>query len=311
MSGLPPDRDVAGVVFNIQRYSVHDGAGIRTLVFLKGCPLRCDWCSNPESQAAHPELAFNARRCLGVENCDYCADAYPQDVLRRPQAGPPVVARAALPRDAHRAAACPAQALFTYGERRTVREVLDAVERDTAFFTRSGGGLTLSGGEPLMQGDFALALLRESRRRRIDAGIETCGHVRWAVLRAACALVREVFFDVKSADSRLHKAWTGAGNRLILDNLARMLREFPDLSVTVRTPVVPGFNDSRAAIAAILDILAPFPEARYELLAYHRLGEEKFRFLGREAPMRGRALDAGRFNALRAYAAGRREPAAH
>lgn len=305
-SGRARDGAVSGIVFNVQRYSLHDGAGIRSLVFLKGCPLRCRWCSNPESQRGEPEIARNLRRCLGAEVCSYCAGVCSEGALHLPASGPPAIDRNACTACGACAAACPALALRVYGAARSVADVLDEVERDSLFYARSGGGLTLSGGEPLAQGEFALALLREAKRRRIDAAAETCGLIPWKTLAAAAGLLREMYFDLKTADPALHAAWTGRNNRAILANLERLLESFPQLPVTVRTPVIPGFNDSEAEIEAILDILARHPRAAYELLPYHRLGAEKYRFLDRDYAMGEAALPAARFEALAAFAAERR-----
>lgn len=300
---------ITGTVFNIQRYSVHDGEGIRTLVFLKGCPLRCDWCSNPESQRARPELARNPERCLGVETCDYCAAACPHGALGLPETGAPVVDRDLCQGCMACASRCPAQALKPYGTAQTVEAVLNVVERDQPFFFRSGGGMTLSGGEPLAQADFALALLEEARRRRIDCAVETCGHVPWPVLERAGQLVQEMFFDIKTADNAVHQRVTGVANTLILENFERLARNFPKLKLSVRTPVVPGVNDDEASIAAILALIAPFPSVTYELLPYHRMGEPKYRFLDRPFPMEGARPDDARFAALKRLAA-RIRPAA-
>ena len=172
-----------GTVFNIQRYSVHDGPGIRTLVFLKGCPLRCLWCSNPESQEAAPQLAYNADKCLG---CGRCVAICPQQALRLEQDG--------IHRDRERcdpacracAEVCPGQALTFYGKTMTAREVLDKVEEDAAFYARSGGGLTLSGGEPLQQGDFCLSILEEAEHRAVHTAMESCGQAPEETILAAC-----------------------------------------------------------------------------------------------------------------------------
>lgn len=304
MTAPAGDGAVAGLIFNIQRYCLHDGAGIRTVVFLKGCPLACRWCANPESQARAPELALNARQCLGRDRCGWCAGACPHDSLGWSERGVPAIAREACTGCGACAERCPSGALAVFGRLRNVSEILDCVERDSVFYARSGGGLTLSGGEPLAQAEFALALLREARRRRVHTAIETCGLAPWPTLAAAAGLLREAAFDLKAVDPGLHRTGTGADNAMILANLARLLTEFPDLDVTVRTPVIPGFNDNEDEIGAILAWLAPYPRATYELLPYHRLGAEKYRFLDRPDVMT--AAPARRFEVLAAFAASRR-----
>jgi pyruvate formate lyase activating enzyme len=299
---MAPDSEARGVVFNIQRYCVHDGGGIRTTVFLKGCPLRCRWCANPESQAFRPELGFNPRLCLGGDQCGRCAETCAENALAR-QDGPPRLDMAACNACMACAQNCPAGALHAQGIEKSVRQILDEVERDSVFYARSGGGMTLSGGEPLMQARFALALLREARRRRMDCALETSGHTPWSVLAAACALLREICFDIKIIDPQKHEAQTGVGNALILENFQRMAEAFPDLEICVRTPVVPGVNDSEDDINAILAFLAPFPWVKYELLPYHRLGAQKYQLLDRPAPMGEAVLDAARFEHLRALVA--------
>jgi len=304
MAPSPPDREARGVVFNVQRYCVHDGAGIRTTVFLKGCPLRCRWCANPESQELRPELGFDARRCIG-DQCGGCAEVCDDGALAL-QSGPPSLDRQKCLACMACAGACPAGALHIHGVEKSVGDILDAVERDSVFYARSGGGLTLSGGEPLMQSRFALALLREARARRMDCAIETSGHAPWRAVEAACGLLREISFDIKMIDEAKHEAQTGVGNALILENFRRMAEDFPRLDICVRTPVIPGVNDSEDDIGAILDFLAPFPAVRYELLPYHRLGARKYALLGRTPPMDPAAPDESRVNALRAFAARRR-----
>jgi pyruvate formate lyase activating enzyme len=308
MGMAPPDSEATGIVFNVQRYSVHDGAGIRTTVFLKGCPLRCRWCANPESQILRPELAFHARLCAGVEECASCAPVCPEGALVISENGKPSVGWQKCSGCMVCAEVCPADALQRQGVEKTVRQILDEVERDSVFYARSGGGMTLSGGEPLMQSRFALALLREARRRRMDCALETSGYAHWSVLAAACALLREVYFDVKTIDPEKHRRQTGVDNALILENLRRLAEEFPRLDICVRTPVVPSVNDSEADIGAILDFLAPWPRLKYELLPYHPLGTPKYPLLGRSPPMGEAALPDARLAELRALVA-RRRPA--
>ena len=306
-----PDSKVQGLVFNIQRYSVHDGGGIRTVVFLKGCHLRCKWCSNPESQDFEPELARNEQRCIGADKCDFCAQICPNQAMGIPESGMPTIFRDKCLRCMSCANICPANALQPYGIKRTVKDVIDSVEQDALFYSRSGGGMTISGGEPLAQPKFALSLLREAKKRRIDTAIETCGHAAWGVFAEACSLLREILFDIKMMDHDKHRASTGVSNELILDNLKKIIKNFKELNICVRTPVIPGINDSEKDIGAILDFLAPYPQVRYELLGYHRLGTQKYSFLDREYPMDAMTMDSGRLEQLNALVAERRKSAGY
>lgn len=282
------DDDLAqkGMVFNVQKYSVHDGPGIRTIVFLKGCSLRCRWCSNPESQNTMPELAWNQGRCIGLEKCGHCLTACERGALSPDSQDKPQLQREKCGDCGHICAdACPSQGLLVYGRERTVGDVLDAVEQDMAFYTRSGGGMTLSGGEPLLQKNFAVALLRQARQRRLKTAVETCGMVPEENIREAAPWLSFALFDLKHADSDTHKAHTGAGNERILDNFRILAEEFPQLPMRARTPVIPGFNDSPEAISAIARLIEPHGRVEYELLPYHRLGTQKYHFLHREPPM--------------------------
>jgi pyruvate formate lyase activating enzyme len=291
MSALE-DRKKIGLVFNIQKYSVHDGPGIRTIVFLKGCPLSCDWCSNPESQRHEPELAFNPGRCLTFSKCTRCLQACLRGAIIREADDSLRVDRAlcdGCPKNC--AQACPSQGLIVYGEERSVDEVLRVVEQDAAFYTRSSGGMTLSGGEPLLQADFALALLREARRRRIRTAVETCGMVPWKTMAAAAEHLNYVLYDIKHMDGAVHEAQTGRSNEVILENFRRLAELHPGKPILARTPVIPGFNDSEEAIAAIAEFIRPYPNVRYEMLPYHRLGTQKYHFLDRVPPMDDVTLD--------------------
>jgi pyruvate formate lyase activating enzyme len=172
------------------------------------------------------------------------------------------------------------------------------VEEDALFYSRSLGGMTLSGGEPLAQREFALALLREAKRRHIGRSMETCGHVPWETLREACLLLDSVMFDIKTLDSARHEAYTGVKPDRVLDNFGRMTETFPDLPVVARTPVIPGFNDSLEALLPIAETVGAHPGAQYELLPYHRLGTQKYLFLQREALMGDAQLPASVFARL-------------
>ncbi|MFV0423229.1 (2S)-3-sulfopropanediol dehydratase activating enzyme [Oleidesulfovibrio sp.] len=284
MSSLQ-DKKTTGITFNIQKYSVHDGPGIRTVVFLKGCPLRCDWCSNPESQRKRIELAYNTGRCLTLTKCVRCVEVCTTGAITRAEDDTISIDRALCEGcTMFCAEACPAKSLITYGTQKTVDEVLNTVEQDSVFYARSGGGMTLSGGEPFAQPAFALAILREARRRRIHTAIETCGYAAWEDMAPALEFIKFAHYDIKSLNDEKHKRATGVSNKRIIENLERMVKEFPAIKVVVRTPVIPGFNDSEKDIRAIAQFTAKLG-VEYQLLPYHRLGTQKYHFLGREVPM--------------------------
>jgi len=297
-------------VFNIQKFSVHDGPGIRTIIFLKGCSLRCDWCSNPESQSPRLQLAYNPAKCLGIDDCQRCQGLCPQDAITTGDDRKIVRDVAACDDCLLCAEACPTHALNIYGYQVTVDQALGRVEEDEAFYARSGGGVTLSGGEPLFQSEFAIALLSQAKQRHVDTCIETCGNVPWPVLQEAARHLDCIYFDLKSMDPATHEVATGASNQLILKNLAKLEDEFPELPVVVRTPVVPGFNDNQEAIAAIVDFIKDFPNTEYELLAYHRMGMPKYAYLGRDYPLADiETISQQRIDQLRAFAGSRLEQA--
>lgn len=275
----------AGAVFNIQKYSVHDGPGIRTVVFLKGCPLRCRWCSNPESQKSQPQLAYNRNKCLTLEHCVRCLEVCTAGSIRKGKDGRIEIDRETCTECLLCTKACPPLALNFYGETMTVDQVIRKVEEDSAFYSRSGGGMTLGGGEPMHQAEFSCTLLKEARRRRINTAMETCGFCQWEDLQAACGLLNTLLYDVKIMDPEKHRTFTGVSNELILENLQRVREAFPNLAILVRTPIVPGFNDSVEDIRAILNHVQGLPNVSFEALDYHRMGQPKYEYLGLEFPM--------------------------
>jgi pyruvate formate lyase activating enzyme len=187
--------------------------------------------------------------------------------------------------------ACPSLALNVYGETMTVEQVIGKVEEDSAFYSRSGGGLTIGGGEPMHQAEFAASLLKEAKRRRINTAMETCGFCNWETLENVCGFLATLLYDVKSMDPEKHRAFTGVSNELILENLRRVRETFPDLSVWVRTPIIPGFNDDPEDIRRILEHIQGMPNTWFEALDYHRMGKPKYEYLGLEFPMGDQKLD--------------------
>lgn len=290
-----------GLIFNIQNYSVHDGPGIRTVVFLKGCPLSCQWCSNPESQSFAPEIAYNRNNCITVEKCLRCAEVCTVGALTQGEDGKIDVNWKTCTNCLACSEVCPAGALVTHGEEKTVKDVIDQVEKEAIFYARSGGGLTLSGGEPLAQPEFALALLKESKRRFIKTAIETCGHVPTSVILEACKHCNTLMYDIKSMDEEKHRQFTGHGTEHIHKNLKAVREAFPKLNIRVRTPIVPGFNDTEEDIQAIVDFLQDL-NVEYEPLPYHRLGTQKYLNAGREYLLGEVSLDNNHFLRLREIA---------
>jgi pyruvate formate lyase activating enzyme len=272
--------DASGVVFHIMRFSVHDGPGMRTAVFLKGCPLSCWWCHNPESQDFEPEVMYSIDQC---SLCGECMAACPQHAIQR-TAGHMTVNGSCV-RCAACVETCGREARSVAGKTMSAAEVLEEIGRDVIFFDQSGGGVTFSGGEPLCQPVFLEALLRGCRERRIHTAIETCGAAPRQTLLRAAALADLVLYDVKLINERRHRQYTGAGNRNVLENLRALMATHR--AVIVRVPVVPGINDSAEDRRELREFLVEAAPGQVELLPYHSTGAEKYRRLGREYRMEG------------------------
>lgn len=230
---LQNEKGLEGLIFNIQRYSLHDGPGIRTVVFLKGCPLCCPWCANPESQNFEVEQ-------MGKDRIGYLT---------------------------------------------TSEEVISVVSRDEVFYRRSGGGMTLSGGEPLMQQDFSAALVKEAKKKNIHVAIETSGFQKWDLLWKVIKNVDLVLLDIKMMESKKHKKIIGVSNDLILDNARKIKRR--NKEVIIRVPVIPGYNDSLDNLIETAKFCNSIRVKEMHLLPYHSLGEYKYIQLGREYKLTG------------------------
>jgi pyruvate formate lyase activating enzyme len=271
-------------VFNIERFSGEDGPGIRTVVFLKGCALRCLWCANPESQRFEPEILFLINAC---EACGRCETLCPRGAIKHlPDFGFISEGGACL-RCGECVKHCYANARSVAGVDCGLEELKTAVLRDEKYYLKSGGGVTLSGGEPLFYHAFIRAFFEEMRERGIGTLVETCGHVPLRNIQNVAEYTDIFFFDVKHMDADRHKALTGADNRLILSNL-QWLDNFYTGFLAVRYPYIPGYNDGTEDIRAFLAYVASMKRvAEVWFLPYHRLGGTKYRGLGRFYPMEG------------------------
>ncbi|MDR1611676.1 MAG: glycyl-radical enzyme activating protein [Planctomycetota bacterium] len=268
------------MIFNIQRCSLHDGEGVRTVVFMKGCPLRCPWCSNPEGQSFGAELLFAPEKCIG---CRDCMDAARNGEIRWNGAGP-VIDRAVVKDAAALRRVCPAEAMTVAGEDRAVEGIIAEAEKDKVFY-RGKGGVTLSGGEPFAQPELALNLLRAARERGLTAAAETCLDYPWENIEPALPLLDRILADVKHVDARKYNSATGGDAARALGNFRRLAgRGKP---VAARVPVIPGFNADGASLAAIAGFVADAGARSMHLLPYHSFGEGKYALLGRAYPLAG------------------------
>lgn len=268
-----------GIIFDIQRFSLHDGPGLRTNIFFKGCSLRCDWCCNPESQRPTPEVAVFLANCFG---CGDCLDVCPQEALR--------LEEDKVVRDKWRCdhcgqcvAVCAAGALHLIGRVVTAGEVLQEILRDAAFYGQAVGGLTLTGGEPTSQPEFALALLRLTKAEHLHTALETCGQVSWEVLESLLPYLDLVLYDIKHMDTKRHLQATGCGNELILENAQRLAKA--GANVILRIPLISDFNTDESHLHQIADFASHLGIAEIHLLPYHTLGRAKYGALGRNYSM--------------------------
>ena len=265
-----------GTVFDLSRYCLQDGPGIRTTVFLKGCPLRCTWCHNPESQSARPEILFSTSQCV---NCGACVAACPKGC--HTIEGTHVFDRAKCVGCGACAAVCPTEALRLAGRTRTAAEVIREVLKDKVFYNTSGGGMTVSGGEPTVQLDFLEALLVLARRKGLHTAIETCGYAPTRVFERIAPLVDLFLFDYKESAPERHLRFTGVKQDLILENLAYLDRIGKE--IILRIPLIPSFNATEEHLYGIAETAKRYRSVRkIEVLPYHPLGVSKEDELGFE-----------------------------
>lgn len=264
------------MIFNIQRFSLQDGPGIRTTVFLKGCPLRCWWCSNPESQALIPEVAHSTALC---NQCGECIKVCPAKAISLAERGIRID-RKLCNNCTTCVSTCYAGALKTYGKEMSVEEVFEEVEKDVAYYRNSEGGVTVSGGEPLAQADFVVSLLKQCRQSGLHTTLDTCGYARREVLEKVLQFTDLVLYDLKHVNALVHKRITGVSNKRILRNLDLAAKS--GVEVIVRVPIIPGFNDSAESITALSKLVAGLKSVKeVNLLPYHRFGVGKYEMLDR------------------------------
>lgn len=262
-----------GTVFQIQRFSLHDGPGIRTTVFLKGCPLRCIWCHNPESLLPAPQLKYTKAHCICCRACADCknrvhsfTDMHHVDFKRCAQYG-------------HCVSVCPANALSIIGRTYTAEQVIETVLRDKPYYLQSGGGLTVSGGEPLMQPEFAIRLLRLAKLANIHTCVDTSGYASWQVFQKIVPLTDLFLYDYKLSEEQAHLTYTGVSNTLILENLDRLYKS--GAAIMIRCPIVPGINDTETHFEHIRELRRSYPRlAGIEIMPYHNIGAQKWQEIG-------------------------------
>jgi len=263
-----------GTIFNIQRFAVNDGPGIRTTVFFKGCPLRCSWCHNPESQTAAPQLLFFENRCI---RCGVCAAVCPQDAIE---------AIEGMHIDEQKCTvcgtcidSCAGDARHIAGEKMNIAEVMTEIKKDSAFYQNSAGGVTFSGGEPLAQIDFLEALANECKRQGIHIALDTCGHAPWPLLQATLAWADLYLYDIKIMDKERHIQHAGVSNSLILDNLQNLAAA--GATIIVRVPLIPGVTDDDENISHIIELVRQLKLPRVDLLPLHNTAASKYERIGK------------------------------
>lgn len=266
-----------GIVFNIQKFSVNDGPGIRTTVFLKGCPLSCIWCHNPESKRAFPELMYSEEKCVMCGKCVHVCDKNVHSFVNNKH----VINREACRKCGKCEEECLYDALEIAGKEKSVEEVIEEVMKDKIFYETSNGGITLSGGEPLLQYDFSLEILKRAKQEGLHTAMETCGYTSEEKIREIAPFVDLFLFDYKITNSELHKKYTGVSNEKIIANLR--LLNLLNKKIILRCPIIPGINDTEEhfdGIANITNELDGIVEINIE--PYHPLGKSKAEKLGVE-----------------------------
>ncbi len=266
---------VKGIIFDIKKYAIHDGPGIRTTVFLKGCPLKCWWCHNPESQKLEPEIMLYPDKC--VNSCDLCIKACHTGALKKTNQIMIDKDKCDLCGDCIEI--CPSDAIKVSGREISVDDVMKEIDKDMLFYDESSGGITFSGGEPLLQIEFLESLLKESKKRYLTTVVDTSGYSDFERFEKINSLIDLYFYDLKLMDNELHKKYTGVSNKVILKNLEKL--DKIHRNIEIRIPLVEGITDTQENIDAIIEFLKKLENiVRVTLLNYHRAGVSKYERLG-------------------------------
>ncbi|SHE61691.1 glycyl-radical enzyme activating protein [Alkalibacter saccharofermentans] len=266
---------IEGLVTNIQRYSIHDGPGIRTIVFLKGCPLKCKWCSNPESIKNRKEIFWQEDKCI---SCLTCLSVCPEKAVRISDEKKIFIDLNICKLNELCIKNCPSGALDIFGDKMTVDEVLDIVKKDLSYYNVSGGGITLSGGEVMHQFEFAVELLKHCKAEKINTAIETTGYSDWNKMKEIIKYADLIFCDLKLIDEEMHKEYTGVSNKIILENIIKL--DELNKNFIVRMPLIPGVNDTSQNAHSMIDFFSKFKSGiTLQILPFHKYGHYKYKLL--------------------------------